>query len=269
MRNLMVALDDEGLVESLIPAVVKMAQDLGLGSIAFVAGGQVALPASASAIGLPFGLMAANENEVRRRLTLLAAQSKMAANRLRSTWRSDTVDDPTRFVLLQVDRADLLVAPQPRRPAPGFGAIDLARLILRAGRPVLVAPRAQAALPMTRILVAWNDTREARLAVASAMPLLLQAERVLIVGVGADSQSERLQQVADYCGLHGVYAQTKVENDVRTGDEGQALLDAADDDASTLIVSGAYGHSRLRELVLGRVTRDLLQQETRPCLFSH
>lgn len=96
-----------------------------------------------------------------------------------------------------------------------------------------------------------------------------QAERVLIVGVGADSRSERLEQVAAFCGAHGVYALTDAQTDIPSGYEGQALMDAADGDGSNLIVSGAYGRSRLRELVLGGVTRDLLLRARQPCLFAH
>jgi len=175
----------------------------------------------------------------------------------------------------QARYADLLVLTQEGDGESGpvlGGFADYA--VVDCGRPVLVAPFIGAALPAGgTALVAWNGTREAARAANDALPLLALAERVEVVVIepqdtalaGAEHPGAGLSQ---HLARHGIAAEAKVitGSDAEAGD--LLLSHAADVDAN-LIVMGAYGHSRWRELVLGGMTRHMLLHMTVPVLMSH
>jgi nucleotide-binding universal stress UspA family protein len=143
-------------------------------------------------------------------------------------------------------------------------------MLFRSGRPVLVVPRlGEHKTPGQHILVGWNDSREAARAVHDAMPLLQKAESVTVLtadSAGADAMPGG--DIAAHLARHGVAVLLTRSSDAEA-DPTDLLLNAAADRGADLIVVGGYGHSRLREMVLGGVTRGLLQQMTVPVLFSH
>lgn len=149
------------------------------------------------------------------------------------------------------------------------------RLVLEAGRPVLVVPSA-GRFPEVgkRVAVAWNQSREATRALGDAMPILRRAEQVWLLtidetgGPGMDAGDRRAANGVDYLAQHGVAAKPlhDVAGDLSAGD---IILSRLSDHSADLLVLGAYGHSRMRELMLGGVTRDLLQHMTVPVLMSH
>jgi nucleotide-binding universal stress UspA family protein len=170
--------------------------------------------------------------------------------------------------------ADLTVLPQGMDL--GFASADLTNLpeelALRVGRPVLVIPR-YGSFPKVggRVLVAWNGSREVTRAVHDALPLLRRAEQVTVLSIDPDADPERRLPGADvslHLTRHGVTVQaaTIAGADVAVGD---LLLSYAADHDIDLIVMGAYGHTRLREVVLGGATRTLLRHMTVPVLMSH
>lgn len=184
------------------------------------------------------------------------------------------VGDPVDTVVGQALCADLVVVGQTDRSASPDGvAWDFPQqVVLHAGCPVLVVPHVGDFKTVgTRALVAWKDTREAARALRDALPLLGCAERVVVVEVvDAPSSTEArgaLRDVQAWLGRHGVAADTRVETGV--ADVGDVLLSRASDFGSDLIVMGAYGHSRMREWVLGGATRHLLDHMTVPTLMSH
>jgi nucleotide-binding universal stress UspA family protein len=143
-------------------------------------------------------------------------------------------------------------------------------LVLGAGRPVLVAPYVGEFRPIGKqVLVAWNASRESSRAVADALPILQSAQRVRLLAIAAaEGEGDTLDQLAAYLGRHGV--KTESNRAVASGIEaGDVLLDAVSDFGADLLVMGAWGHSRLRERLLGGVTRTILQQMTVPVLMSH
>jgi nucleotide-binding universal stress UspA family protein len=146
--------------------------------------------------------------------------------------------------------------------------------VMDCGRPVLVVPFVGAAVPVDgTVLVAWSGTRESARAANDALPLLALASRVQVLVIEPEDTplSDAQLPGADFCehlARHDIKAEAKVipGSDVDAGD--LLLSHAADVDAN-LIVMGAYGHSRLRQLVLGGMTRHMLTHMTVPVLMSH
>jgi nucleotide-binding universal stress UspA family protein len=185
-------------------------------------------------------------------------------------WRQETGE--TALVLCRHARyADLLVVSQPDT------AEDAAReptfpgeLALASGRPVLVLPHTT--LPDiigSKVLVAWNGSREASRAVHDALPVLAAADSITVQEVDPP-EADRIPgaEIAAHLARHGldVEARHSVAPDIDVGDE---LLNAASDGGCDLVVMGAYGRSRLREAMLGGTTRHMLQNLTVPLLMSH
>lgn len=190
-------------------------------------------------------------------------------------WRA-VPGQPSAVMADQVRFSDMIVVGQPNPETPSaFSDLELpADIALGGGRPVLVVPHTgdfKAAMP--NVLVAWNGSREAARAVHDSMPLLRAANRVNITYVKSGRKDEVMgdlpgAQLALHLARHGIEA----ESAPVTGDSGHAgelLLSAAADLSADLIVMGAYGRPRLSELVLGGVTRHILEHMTVPVLMSH
>lgn len=145
-------------------------------------------------------------------------------------------------------------------------------VVMHVGRPALVVPR-YGTFPGLgdHVLVAWNGSREATRAVNDALPILERAAKVTVLSVDPDDGPVRRWPGADivlHLARHGVRATAAqtVAADISIGD---ALLSYAADIGADLIVAGAYGHSRFRELILGGATRHLLEHMTVPVFLSH
>ena len=145
-------------------------------------------------------------------------------------------------------------------------------MVMATGLPVLLLPNEEAPFQADRILFAWKNTREARHALSTFIPLMKQASRVLIAAVCKDKEratvEAQLSDVVYRLGRHGVQAQSLVSA-AASGSTAQALARIADQDASETMVLGAYGHSRFREWALGGVTRDLIDDGGRYIVFAH
>ncbi|MDA9423435.1 MULTISPECIES: universal stress protein [Bradyrhizobium] len=216
------------------------------------------------------------EASVKRRLAGLEAQFRAATKNRGGhvEWRS-AMDFPSRFVLAQARCADIVVSGgQSPAFSDSFSLASPKDLVLQAGRPLLVVPDRAGWLDLRNVLVAWKDTPEARRAVADALPVLRKARDVTIVEIPEqdDDRSAVMAGVIDvaaWLGRHGVTATARVSE--ATADETPAaqLEKVAGDIGAGLIVAGAYGHSRFRELILGGVTQHLVTQTARSVLLSH
>lgn len=199
----------------------------------------------------------------------------VAGRAIASEWRM--ISGPqVRTVALHGRMSDLIVLGQhdPDGDA-GIEAAGLAeQVVLTAGRPCLIVPYigAQPSLG-ERVLIAWNGSREAARAVNDALPFLKTAKKVYVLSV--ESRAERLSRdaelptdIATHLCRHGVAveAQNDAAGDISVG---ELLLSRAADLGVDLLVMGGYGHTRLRELILGGVTRTLLGRTTVPLLMSH
>ena len=188
-------------------------------------------------------------------------------------WRSD-LQDPEIFVAEQSRAADLIVLG--RRGGEDFSdprfALNAGRALMGLGRPVMVVPTGVDHLPLRRVVVAWKNTPQTRRALSDAMPLLTLAEEVYVVRIaGAENaaqDNEDLEDVVGFLELHGVNAEAvrKAQNGASVALALQGVANAFEAD---LIVSGAYGHTRIREWFFGGVTRALLDHCPICCLMSH
>lgn len=201
----------------------------------------------------------------------VAFEAKVEGAGVTAEWRQ-AEGMPHDILSFHARYADLTIMGQPapdKDHVPGTdGLAD--EMVLRAGRPVLLVPYiGNFAKTGKTVLVAWNGTREATRAVHDALPLLKKAERVIVFGVNMPSDEHVPgADIATHLAHHDIKAQVEytVAPDISIGD---ALLDAVSDYGCDLIVMGAYGHSRVRELALGGATRQILQHMTVPALMSH
>jgi nucleotide-binding universal stress UspA family protein len=229
----------------------------------------------------------AHEREQRRAVDKeLAARFDQIATRVgvsRREWRLSELD-PADALTLHARYADLVVLGQhdPDEEGAAFDG-DTAELVaLQSGRPTLIVPYAgQFDTIGKRILLAWNASREATRAMTDALPLLQSADHVTVLSVNARAGSRGSgihrtgahgelpgADCALYLARHGV--QVDVSHDPGVDiDIGNYLLSRATDLEADLLVMGAWGHARLRELMLGGVTRTLMQHMTVPILLSH
>lgn len=141
-----------------------------------------------------------------------------------------------------------------------------------SGRPVLVVPYIQrAGLKLDRVMVCWDGSRNAARAINDAMPFLSRAKAVDVVTIsaGKDKSGEiKGVDIAQHLARHGLNVELRRINAGDVDVANVILSDAADRDAD-FIVMGGYGHSRLREFVLGGATRGILSSMTVPTLMSH
>ena len=143
-------------------------------------------------------------------------------------------------------------------------------LPLVVGCPVIVLPAEGFGHPVGRhVMIAWKPSTEAARAVTLALPLLHNAEEVTVFSVAAERQDEPpADRLAAFLLRHGITA--KAVTDVSgTQYTGEAILAQAKKIGADAMVMGAYGHSRLREMVLGGVTRHVLMNAKIPMLLAH
>ena len=171
--------------------------------------------------------------------------------------------------------ADLLVVGQADAGDSECVSRGLAdRLVLESGRPVLVIPAGGVSGTIgENVVVAWNTKREAVRAISDAMPLLESANRISVVTINAKADDpENAGIPAADIGLHLARHGIEIETKSLYGAPaaiGELLLDAARDESADLLVMGAYGHARLREIILGGTTAHVLAHTDIPTLLAH
>jgi nucleotide-binding universal stress UspA family protein len=188
-------------------------------------------------------------------------------------WRHRTARDTDAFrdVVAQSHAADLVVVPGKDFSDPLGHWFDLPeRLVMESGRPILLIPRERTFDSFgKRVMIAWDGSREAARAAFDALPFLRQADAVFVTTAG-DTQQPAASAAAFTANLqrHGVKAETVVAASGGKSDS-EALRTALADRNCDMLVMGFYGHSRLREMVFGGFTRDVLKNMTVPVLTAH
>ena len=172
---------------------------------------------------------------------------------------------------------DLIIIGQadPENPPPGSARTMIEDVLMTAGRPLLLIPYAGRFDKVgTNALVGWTPTRECARAVHDALPILAPGAKLVVLTVekprtGDAQVLPAATEISEHLSRHGLdvsAARTVVTDGLSPAD---ALLDYASDIGADLLVVGGYGHSRTREMIMGGVTRELLQHMTVPVLMSH
>lgn len=194
---------------------------------------------------------------------------------VRSFEKRLTDDEAAAGISLQARYCDLVILGQhdPKGASSSTYADVPEHVVLNGGCPALIVPFTGAFNDFSdRVLIAWNASMEAARAVRHALPLLQRAKTVEVIIFNPPSRPDAhgVQPDADigaYLARHNINAdvmQEKIE-----GDRGKALLSIAANLHSNLLVMGCYGHTRIREILLGGTTRTILKSMTVPVLMSH
>ena len=164
--------------------------------------------------------------------------------------------------------ADLIVLGHPGGEEPDRTSVAVEGALFESGTPVFHAGPSAADEPSATIVVAWDGSARAAAAVRAALPFLERAESVIGLSIGdADEIVPPPAALVDYLALHDTAATaTSMKDD---GPAGQMIVEGAASEGATLLVMGAYGHSRLREMVLGGATRSVLDKAGLPVLMAH
>lgn len=260
-----------------VDVAIDLAQRFSAHLCALAPAGNPLLPYHGSADGL--GNYAA---EVMQELSRL---SEVATDRFRakaktaglSTYDVRACDGDAVYAINNESRyADLVVVGQSDRehPTPARPNDLPEAIVLGSGRPVLIVPYVgKFAHVGRRVLLLWNESREAARAATDALPLLKLAEQVDVIAFDSKRRIQGaiesgLGDVGDYLARHGVNVNVSREPSGEV-EVGALALSRAADLGSDLLVMGGYGHTRLREWVMGGVSRSLLEHMTVPVLMSH
>ena len=202
-----------------------------------------------------------------------AWEQRLAANNVSGEWLV-AQGEPVEAICHAARWCDLIVAerPQLQADAPvGWGTVS--RTVFGAGVPVVVVPPAAKTAGIGgRIVVAWNHSREGARAVHGALPLLRLAQQVVVLD-GSEQEGLVGARHLPSLDLNAYFARHGVTAEFRTfaakSDYGAGILAAAHELSADLIVMGAWGHSRISELVLGGATRHLFQHSDLPLFVAH
>jgi nucleotide-binding universal stress UspA family protein len=197
-------------------------------------------------------------------------QSVLARSNVVTDWQA-SADSPARALCNAGRASDLLVLrADGTDDAKVHHYYSSSEVVLNIGRPVLIAPcKQECQAPDKHAVVAWDGSRESARAVHDALPLLMITERVSVVTVGEPAHGVALQpDLTQHLARHDLHADFQRVSEAGV-DTGEALLAFAERAGADLLVAGAYGHSRLREFVLGGVTQHLLEHTSVPVLMSH
>jgi nucleotide-binding universal stress UspA family protein len=184
---------------------------------------------------------------------------------------SDDVEDAALIFSEIARNYDIAVVAQaePEDGLPDTLAVEAA--LFDSGRPVLVVPYTQTkGVSLNRVMVCWDGSRNAARAVGDALPLLKRAKKIDVLTIEQKEQRSSLKgaQIADHLARHKLDVDLKsiVASDI---DVANMILSQAADCGTDLLVMGGYGHTRIREFVLGGATRGILGSMTVPVLMSH
>jgi nucleotide-binding universal stress UspA family protein len=186
-------------------------------------------------------------------------------------WTEET-GPATRFVAARGRLSDLIVLGRPGKPGAVEGFVAAEAALFETGRPMLLAGARAPEKAFGTVVVAWNGSAESAAAVAGAMAFLKAAETVAVLAIdesetAAPDRPPSAAALADYLARHHIAAALhRPDSDARS--IGEALLAEASGLGADLLVMGAYSHSRLRELVLGGVTRHILAKAELPVLMA-
>jgi nucleotide-binding universal stress UspA family protein len=209
-------------------------------------------------------------DEFCRRRAIEVAQRPGGYSKVTASWH-ETMGIETERVIDRAYFNDLTVL-EHASGGGGFSPISAGSLLLRSGRPLLVAGLESLTKSPSIIAVAWKKTPEAARAMTAALPLFAKAERIVVVSVNEDLEKESesrlsLNMAVDYLRWHGLTVDGRLSNDPVNAAE--TMLGDVAASGAQLLVMGGYGHSRMRELIFGGFTRRVLKGINMPVFLSH
>lgn len=183
-----------------------------------------------------------------------------------------TMEPAVDYMVAHASSADLIITgatPSDFYEGPNYA--NAGGIVMQSGRPVLAVPVNATAFKLDNMLVGWKESREARRAIADAIPLLKLATQVTVFEIVQKDHKEgaanRLNDVVAWLKSHGVAAKAVVS--IATDTDSAQLLSIAKKHHADIVITGAYGHSRFREWVLGGITNELLQGAHFSSFLSH
>jgi nucleotide-binding universal stress UspA family protein len=274
MKDLLVNLSVSGSSDPVVDYAVSFAQTFGahVTAAAFAYDPVVAVSVMG---GMPSDFLDAQRQESERAATAARAAFDKAATQAGVAFESHVFSTGVAGAADQFSRMarrfDLSIVKQAEADAGGPEEIIAESAMFQSGRPVIAVPYIhKGGLKTDRIMVCWDGGRAAARAIADAMPLLARAGRVEVVIVTGEEGKRDEVPGADmgrHLARHNL--NVDVKRIVSEGNVQETLLSYAADSSADMIVMGGYGHSRLREFILGGVTRSMLAAMTVPCLISH
>ena len=212
-------------------------------------------------------LAAENVREFCVRAKIEMCDTPSNAEEVSVSFRKETTNAPERLTF-HARHSDLIVMGRARQ-IQGLAPDTLEHLVLNCGRPILVAATAAPQTLTDTVMVCWKESSCSARAVTAATPILAKARKVVIVGVAeGDDEADALHDLARQLAWNGVSAEVRVipASGRRIA---VALSAAADDCGANLVVMGAYGRSRARELIFGSCTEAFIEHSDRPILLMH
>jgi nucleotide-binding universal stress UspA family protein len=226
--------------------------------------------------GIPPQIIDSQRIESNKKASAAIARFEQAAKRAGISAESRTIQSSISGAADEINhigrRFDLIVVGQPERQKPLPDDVIGEGVLFESGRPVIFVPFIhKGGMKVDRIMVCWDGSRAATRAIADAMPILKKAKQVEVVIVSAKPGRKDEIPGADlgqHLARHGLKIEVKriTSPDI---DVPSTILSHAADSSADMIVMGGYGHSRLREFVLGGATRGMLEAMTVPVLMSH
>jgi nucleotide-binding universal stress UspA family protein len=186
-------------------------------------------------------------------------------------WRS-AIEVPDDYIAANARSGDLLVIARDQGSGGVCRTIDPGTTVLATGRPVFLVPPGVDGLKAEHVVVGWKESREARRALSDSLPFLHQAKAVSIIEVceaGMEAAGQQhVDDVAHYLVRHRITVGSAIAVHAAGGVATELIRRASAENAD-LIVTGAYGHTRLGEWIFGGVTRSLLVASPVCCLMTH
>ena len=269
---IMVYVDIEGAREEPVRVAVDVAGKLNATLIGLSALG-IRPPFVAEGVVINDTPTEAEIKDMRAKLAQMGSwfRATVGGDHRKLEWRG-VLDLPIEAIAHQSRSADLVVIARTKARGDVYNSLETSSAILKVGRPTLVVPAGVKSLKAEHVVVGWKDTREARRAVLDSLPLLREAAQVTIVEICGSGEEEaataRIDDVARYLERHRIKASPKIILH-HAGSPADQLIRLAQVEGADLLVTGAYGHSRLGEWVFGGMTRDLLAVSPLCCLMSH
>jgi nucleotide-binding universal stress UspA family protein len=226
--------------------------------------------------GIPPEIIESQRSESNKKASTAVSRFEQAVKRTGVSGETRTISASISGAADQIGRIgrrfDLVIVGQPERQKSLPDEVVDEGVLFESGRPVIFVPYIQkGGMKLDRIMVCWDGSRAAARAVADAMPFLKKAKQVEVVIV-ADKAGKKDEvpgaDLGQHLARHGLKVDVKriTSPDI---DVPSTILSYAADSSADMIVMGGYGHSRLREFILGGATRGLLEAMTVPVLMSH